>query len=137
MLKLLRLLLLWLVCDFCQTSTNGHVVFKWLYLPLRSRQPAVIYQTTDWWWALAWPWIKLLCVICGGENGINGCYLAVQPHSSAVGISNISNKISKMVGNMVSHQLNSWWIEGLGIATELWQISCNHLVFFPSDISNN
>ena len=53
---------------------------------------------------LAWPWIKLLCVICGGENGTNGWHLAVQPYKSAGGISNISNKVSKMVGNMASYQ---------------------------------
>ena len=45
-LKLPRLLLLWLVSKACQASMSARVVFKWLHLPLTSRQPAVIHQTT-------------------------------------------------------------------------------------------
>ena len=74
--KFPRLLLLWLVTEACQTSTSTQVVFKWLHLPLTSRQLAIIYHTVGWW---VWPWIWLLCEICGGENenGTNGCHLAV------------------------------------------------------------
>ena len=51
--------------EACQTSTSAWFVFKWLHIPLTSRQVAVIHHMTG------------LCVICGGENGTNGCYLAV------------------------------------------------------------
>ena len=67
------LLLVWLVSEACQTSMSAQVAFKWLHIPLTSRQPAVVNHTTGWW---VWPWIKLLCVICGGENGPNRCHLA-------------------------------------------------------------
>ena len=41
------LLLLWLVSEACQTSMSARVAFKWLYIPLASRQPAVmIHHTT-------------------------------------------------------------------------------------------
>ena len=39
--KLPRLLLLWLVSEVCQTSSRAWMFFKWLHLPLTSRQPAV------------------------------------------------------------------------------------------------
>ena len=41
-----RLLLLWLVSETCQTSTSVRVAFKWLHIPLTSRQLAVIHHTT-------------------------------------------------------------------------------------------
>ena len=76
--QLLRLFLLWLVSEACQTSTSAYIYafFKWLHLPLTSRQPAVIHHLTGCW---VWPRIKLLCkcVICRSENGTNGCHLAV------------------------------------------------------------
>ena len=68
-LKLPGLLLLWLFSEACQTFTSVRVAFKWLHIPLASRQLAVIHHTTGWW---VWPWIYLLCVICGGENDTNG-----------------------------------------------------------------
>ena len=74
MQKLPRLLLLWLVSEACQTSMSVQVVLKWLRLPLTSKQPAVIYHMTSWWVV---PWIQLLYVICGGENGTTGCHLSV------------------------------------------------------------
>ena len=40
----------------CLTSMSAQVIFKWLHHPLTSGQP---------------------CVICGGENGTSGYYLAV------------------------------------------------------------
>ena len=52
--KLPGLLLLWLVCEACQTSTSVRVAFKWLHIPLTSRQLAVIHHTNGWW---VWPWI--------------------------------------------------------------------------------
>ena len=62
-------------------------------------------------------------MICGGENGTNGCHLAVsnedvafahlfssalQPCRSASGIGYTGKKLSKMVGNSASYLLNSW-----------------------------
>ena len=58
----------------CLVSTSARVTFKWPHLPLTSRQPAVNHHTTGWW---VWPWIELLCVTCGGENGTNGSHLAI------------------------------------------------------------
>ena len=73
-LKLPGLLLLWLFSEAYQTSTSVRVAFKWLHIiPLASRQLAVIHHTTGWW---VWPWIYLLCVICGGENDTNRYHLA-------------------------------------------------------------
>ena len=130
-----RLLLLWLVCDACQTSTSAHVVFKWLHIPLISRHLAVIHHNTDWW---AWPWILLLCVTCGSENDTNGCHLAFQSYSSAGGISYISNKISKMASNLAKYPLNSWWIEGLYINSYRIVASFMQPFFsFPSYIISN
>ena len=68
-----RLLLLWLVSEAHQMSMSARATFKWLHIPLTSRQSAVIHHMTRWW---VWPWIQLLCVICGGKNGTNGCHLA-------------------------------------------------------------
>ena len=48
------LLLLWLVSEACQMSMSGWVAFKWLYIFLTSRQPAVIHHMAGWW---VWPWI--------------------------------------------------------------------------------
>ena len=42
------LLFLWLVSEPCQTSTSTRVAFKWLHIPLTSRQPAVISSPYDW-----------------------------------------------------------------------------------------
>ena len=50
--KLPGLLLLWLVSQACQTSMSARVAFKWLHIPLTSRQPAVIHHTTGW---CVWP----------------------------------------------------------------------------------
>ena len=36
-----RLLLLWLVSGACQTSMSACVSFKWLHIPMTSRQPVV------------------------------------------------------------------------------------------------
>ena len=52
---------------------NARVTFKWLHIPLTSRQTAVIHHMTGW---CVWPWIQLLCEICGCENGHDGCHLA-------------------------------------------------------------
>ena len=57
--KLPGLLLLWLVSEVCQmstASTSVQVAFKWLHIPLASRQLAVIHHTTGWW---VWPLIYL------------------------------------------------------------------------------
>ena len=54
--KLNSLLLLRPLSLACLTFMSFQVIFKWFHLPLTSGQP---------------------CVICGGENGTSGCYLAV------------------------------------------------------------
>ena len=46
--KLPGLLLLWLVSVTCQTFTSARVAFKWLHIPLKSRQPAVIHYMIGW-----------------------------------------------------------------------------------------
>ena len=70
-----RLLLLWLVFKACQTSSSAPVVFKWsISISLTSRQPTLIYHMTG---CSIWPWIQLLCVICGSKNGTSGCHLVV------------------------------------------------------------
>ena len=70
----------------------------------------------------------MLCVICGGENDINGCHLAgfsedvafarhlVVSHPScrsATDIGYTSKKLSKMAGNAASYSPNSWWVDRL------------------------
>ena len=77
----------------------------------------------DWLMSLA-----MLCVIYGGENDTNGCYLAgfgedvafahhfvatLPPCRSATGIGYTSKKLSKMVGNSASYSSNSWWVDRL------------------------
>ena len=71
----------WTVCfhsglllKACLASTSAWVVFKWPHLTLASRQPAENHHMTGWW---VWPWIQLLCVTCGGENGTNGSHFPV------------------------------------------------------------
>ena len=129
--KLPGLLLLWLVSQACQTSMSARdrVAFKWLYIPLASRESAVIHHTTGWW---VWPWIYLVCVICVGGNGINEYHLAgfsedvafalnfmatlpltLSPFRSDTGICYASKKLSKIVGNSDSYSSNSWWIDRL------------------------
>ena len=71
-------------------------------------------------------------MICGGENGTNGCPVAgfseevafahhfmainltptLPPYRSANGIGYV-NKNSKVVGNSASYSPNSWWIDRL------------------------
>ena len=68
------------------------------------------------------------CVICVGDYGTNGCYLAIfsedvafalhfvatHPiYRSASGIDCASKILSKMAGNSASYLLNSWWIDRL------------------------
>ena len=45
-------LLLWLVSEACQTSTSAQVTFKWLHIPLTSKQLAV-NSPHDWPMSLA------------------------------------------------------------------------------------
>ena len=102
--------------------------------------------------------LAALCGMYRGQNGINGCHLAVfsldvafahhfmaicllptiPPYRNASDIGYASKKLSKMVGNSASYLLNSWLTDGLQIAIELWQISCKHLFSFLSyNTSNN
>ena len=37
---------LWLISEACQTSMSARIAFKWLYILLEHRQPAVIHHTT-------------------------------------------------------------------------------------------
>ena len=81
----------------------------------------------DWLMTLAMD--LLLCVICRGGNGTNGCHLAVfsldvafschfvtlvathlPPHSHPIGI---GYTLSKMVHNSASYPRNSWLIDRL------------------------
>ena len=74
-----------------------------------------------------------VCVICGGENGTNGCHLAdfsediafachfvatclppaLPPCRSVTGISYNSKKLYKMASYSASYSLNSWLIDKL------------------------
>ena len=102
-------------------SKSARVVFKWFHRPLTSRQPAVIniYHTIA---SRVWP-----CVICGGENGINGYQLAVfsvviafahhfvathppPPYRNTflVVLAAPVKILSKTVANSASYPLNSW-----------------------------
>ena len=91
------------------------------------------------------------CVICGVENGINWWQLAVfsfdrglachfmapnplHPYRSACGISYASKQLA---GNSATYPFNSWSIDRLWIATELWQIACKHLFSFPRYNTSN
>ena len=47
------MLLLWLVSEAYQTSTSTQVTFKWLHIPLTSKQPAVRNSPHDWLMSLA------------------------------------------------------------------------------------
>ena len=70
------------------------------------------------------------CLICGGENGTNGCHLTIfgidvafvhhlvatclpPPCRSASGIGYTIKNLSSMSGNSASYPLNSWWIDKL------------------------
>ena len=147
--KLPLLLLLWFVYEVFLMPTSAQAFFKWLHLPLTGRQLGVIHHTTGWW---VWPWIYLLCVTCRGENGTNGCQLTVfsldvafarhflsicpPPCSSPTGVLVILATpvkiLYKMVGNSARYTPNSWLIDRLWIAIELWQISYKHLFSFSS-----
>ena len=123
--KLPRLSLLWLVSEACQTSISAQVLFKWLHLSLTSRQ--FITPLDD---EFNHEFSCFVWYVCGGENGTNGCHLAVfsvnvafachfmathspptlPPCKSASGIVYASKK-SKMVGNLASYPLNCWRID--------------------------
>ena len=64
MLKVSQATLLWLVSEACQTSKSAMVAFKWLHLPLTSRQPAVFHHNYDWLMSLAMGLVAL-CDMCG------------------------------------------------------------------------
>ena len=86
-------------------------------------------------------------VICGGENGTDGCQLVVfsvdiafahcfvaptlHPYRSACGIGHTSKKLFKMVGNSATYPFNSWCIDRLWMnAIESWWIAWNS-IFLP------
>ena len=132
--KLPGLLLLWLVSEVCQTSTSStsvQVAFKWLHIPLASRQPAVIHHTTGWWvwpsiyltalcdmWRWKWhQWMPFGCFwwrrsLCPPLRGYPPTP-TLQPCRSATDIGYTSKKLYKMVGNSASYSPNSWWIDRL------------------------
>ena len=88
------------------------------------KQTAGCNSPHDWLMSLAMDY--LLCVICGGENGINGCHLAdftvdvafdfkathpphnLSPYKIGSGIVYGCKKLSKMVANSASYPLNVW-----------------------------
>ena len=54
----------------------------------------------------------------------------LHPYRSACGIGIASKGLSKMVGNSGSYSFNSWSIDRLWIALELWWIACKHSFSF-------
>ena len=120
-------------------------VFKWpSNIPLTNRQPTETHHRTGWW---VWPWIKLLCVKCGSENGTNGCHLVVfgedvafphhfvAPHlpmtlppiALLVILATPVKKLSKMIGNSASHPVYSKHSELPWISLDLWRNMCKQL----------
>ena len=109
--KLPKLLLLWVVSEAYQMSTSAWVAFKWLHIPLASRQLDVRNSPHDWLISLAmdlaalcdmwkWKWHQwmpfgrfywrhsLFLPLCG--------YLptpTLPPYRSATGIGNTTKKV--------------------------------------------
>ena len=82
------------------------------------------------------------CVICRSENGTNGCHLVlfsvdvaftlhlVAPHhpllSNPIGVL-IVLAMPVKVAQLSTYPFNSWCIDRVWIAIELWQIAYKHL----------
>ena len=105
--------------------------FKWLHLPLTSRQPCSCNSPHYWLMSLAMD-LAALCDICGAENGTNECHLIVfsfdgvfarhfifphhSPPSTPVGVLVVlAEKLFKIVYSLASYVylFNYWWIHRL------------------------
>ena len=93
------------------------------------KQAAGCNSSDNWLMSFA-IYLTALCDLYRGENGTNGCHLAVfsslclllqgypaaptlPPYRSASGISYSSKKLSTMADISASYPLNSWWIDRL------------------------
>ena len=143
---------MWLVSACCLLSASAQVILWMAPSPLHKQPASYIWITT----LLVGEVVhEFSCFVCYVELNIQhqlmpfGCFHFTQrislPHSwlpttptPIVVFVVLVYYVSKMVNNSDSYSFNSWCIDRLWIAIELWPIACKHLLSFQRcNTSNN